>query len=84
MTIGKTHPTLVSDFWGDMIILRNPAKLSISTDNMVVGLTHQNKLTVFDVNERNNFSVISDIFESSIRHIEFDRSSDFVAVTGDK
>jgi len=51
---------------------------------MVVGLTHQNKLTVFDVNDRNNFSVISDIFESSIRHIEFDPSSDFVAVTGDK
>jgi len=62
----------------------NPAKLAISTDNMVVGLTHQNKLTVFDVNDRNNFSVISDIFESSIRHIEFDPSSDFVAVTGDK
>ena len=63
---------------------RNPAKLAISTDNMVVGLTHQNKLTVFDVNDRSNFSVISDIFESSIRHIEFDPSSDFVAVSGDK
>merc|ERR1712142_11719 len=62
----------------------NPSKLAISSDNHVIGLTHQNTLTVFDINDINNFSIVSDIFESSIRHIEFDPTSDFVAVTGDK
>ena len=58
--------------------------MSISPDNLTIAMIHYNKLTTFDMSNVKIFNTIENVFSSSIVKVDYDSSSDFIAVTGDK
>ena len=58
--------------------------MSISPDNLTMAMAHYNKLTTFDISNVKTFNIIENVFSSSIVKIDYEPSSDFIAVTGDK
>ena len=58
--------------------------LVISPDNLVVAAPCMNNVTFFGLNNQSHSLVLEKMFNAKIEHLEFDPSSNFVAITGDK
>lgn len=79
--INSQPPTLISSFKNTF---GNINRIVISADNHVIGVTQFARVTVFVVKKPEVFYSIDNLFENTITKVEFDPTSNFFAVTGDR
>ena len=68
----------------EWLVFRLPGMMTIAPDNLTVAMVQFNKLITFDLSDVKTFNIIENCFTSAISHIDYDPTSNTVAISGDK
>ena len=66
------------------LVFRLPGMMTFAPDNLTVAMIQFNKLITFDLSDVKTFNIIENCFTSAISHIDYDPTSNTVAISGDK